>query len=211
MSHDLRQQRRRQERATRPVSPAKVSVAILVSIVAVVALFAAGIAAQQFSSGVPVAGEAAGTAPAVAPRNAATSPSPKKTGPAFGDPVRDGQFEFTVTRVDCSKTTVGLEHLKRTAVGRFCVISLTVRNFGDDSKYFVGQAQTAYDGSETAYDSDELAGLYANRGVEAFVQKLAPGEKVTGKLVFDVPKKTVLTTLELHDSPLSGGVRAPLR
>ncbi|BEL03918.1 hypothetical protein Q0Z83_021090 [Actinoplanes sichuanensis] len=207
MSHDLRQQRRRPVRASRSVSPVKVSVAILVSAVAVVALFAAGIAAQQFSGGLPVAGQAAGASAGPA----TPSPSPKKTGPAFGDPVRDGQFEFTVTRVDCSKSTVGLEHIKRTAEGRFCVISLTVRNIGDDSKYFVGQAQTAYDGSGTAYDSDELAGLYANRGVEAFVQKLAPAEKVTGKLVFDVPKNVALTTLELHDSPLSGGVLAPLR
>jgi hypothetical protein len=206
MSHDLRQQRR-PVRAAKRVSPVKVSVAILVSAVAVVVLFAAGIAAQQFSHGLPVAGTAAGSTAGPA----AASPSPKNTGPAFGDAIRDGQFEFTVTKVDCSRTTVGLEHIKRTAEGRFCIISLTVRNIGDDSKYFVGQAQTAYDRSGTAYETDELAGLYANRGVEAFVQKLGPGDKTTGKLVFDVPKKTDLTALELHDSPLSGGVRAPLR
>jgi hypothetical protein len=201
MSHDLRQQRR-PVRAARSVSPVKVSVAIVVSTVAVIVLFAAGIVAERFSRGLPAAGTTA----------AATGPPAKAvpTGPAPGDPVRDGQFEFTVTRMDCSRTTVGLDHIKRTAEGRFCIISLTVRNIGDDAKYFVGQAQKAYDASGTEYETDELAGLYANRGVEAFVQKLGPGEKTTGKLVFDVPKKTDLTTLELHDSPLSGGVRARL-
>jgi hypothetical protein len=202
MSHDLRQQRR-PVRAAKRVSPVKVSIAIVVSTVVVVVLFAAGIVAERFSRGLPAAGTTA----------AATTGPPAKVvpaGPALGDAVRDGQFEFTVTRMDCSRTTVGLDHIKRTAEGRFCIISLTVRNIGDDAKYFVGQAQTAYDGSGTGYETDELAGFYANRGVEAFVQKLGPGDKTTGKLVFDVPKKTDLTTLELHDSPLSGGVRAPL-
>ncbi|MEU8660148.1 DUF4352 domain-containing protein, partial [Actinoplanes philippinensis] len=159
MSHDLRQQRR-PVRAARSVSPVKVTVAVLVSAIAVIALFAAGIAAEQFSHGLPAAGTATTGPPAQAVRAA-------PSGPAPGEAVRDGKLEFTVTRMDCSKTTVGLEHLKRTAEGRFCVISLTVRNIGDGSKYFVGQAQTAYGTDGAAYDSDELAGLYANRGVEA--------------------------------------------
>ncbi|WP_433788800.1 DUF4352 domain-containing protein [Actinoplanes sp. CA-252034] len=203
MSHDLRQQRR-PVRAAKRVSPVKVTVAVLVSTIAVVALFAAGIAAEQFSHGLPAAGTPTPGPPAQPVR---AVPS----GPAFGEAVRDGKFEFTVTRVDCSRATVGLEHLKRSAEGRFCVISLTVRNIGESSKYFLGQAQTAYDTTGTAYDSDELAGLYANRGVEAFVQKLGPGEKASGRLVFDVPKGVELATLELHDSPLSDGVRAPLK
>jgi hypothetical protein len=201
MPYDLRQERR-PVRAARPVSPVKVTLAIVVSAVVLVVLFAAGIAAEQFSHGMPAAGSAAPVK--AAPAKAAP------TGPSFGEPVRDGRFEFTVTRVDCSRTTVGAERLQRTADGRFCVVSLTVRNIGDGSKYFLGRAQTAYDSTGAAYDSDELAGLYANGGVEAFLQKVDPGEKVSGKLVFDVPAKAELTALELHDSPLSGGVRAPL-
>jgi hypothetical protein len=42
------------------------------------------------------------------------------------------------------------------------------------------------------------------------VQRLTPGRKVTGRLVFDVPKTAKLTTLELHDSLLSGGVKVTL-
>jgi hypothetical protein len=200
MSYDLRQQRR-PVRAARRVSPVKVTLAVVISVAAVIALFMTGIIAERFSHGLP----AAGTSTAATPVKAVPA------GPAFGEAVRDGKFEFTVTRVDCSRTTVGLEHLKRTAEGKFCVIGLTVRNIGDGSKYFMGQAQTAYDTSGAGYDSDELAGLYANGGVEAFLQKLGPGEKVSGRLVFDVPKKAELASLELHDSPLSGGVRAPLR
>jgi hypothetical protein len=198
MSHDLRQQRR-PARTARRVSPVKATVAVVVPVAAVVALFAAGIAAEQFSHGLPDIATATAGKPVV------------KAGPDFGEAVRDGQFEFTVTRVDCSRATIALERLERTANGKLCVIGLTVRNIGDDPKYFVGRAQTAYDTAGAAYDSDELAGLYANRGVDAFLQKVGPGEKVSGKLVFDLPKKADPAGIELHDSPLSGGVKAPLR
>jgi Domain of unknown function (DUF4352) len=203
MSHDPRQQRR-PVRPARPVSPVKVSVAILVSVAVVVVLFAAGIAAEQFSRGLPVVTTAPTTPPAKVEAEAVAA------GPRPGQAVRDGKFEFVVGRVDCSRTTLGIEHLKRTAEGRFCVVSLSVRNIGDSSKLFVGPAQKAYDASGVEYGSDELAGIIANRGTEAFLEQLEPGEKVTGKLVFDVPEKTELTSLELHDSPLSGGVEAGL-
>ncbi|MFC4069024.1 DUF4352 domain-containing protein [Actinoplanes subglobosus] len=215
MSHDFRHQRRPVRKA-RSVSPVKVTVAVVVSVLAVIALFAAGIAAEQFSHGSPAA-----TTPATPKGKAAAAPPTGKTaaappaqavadGPRPGDAVRDGKFEFVVSRVDCSRSSLGIEHLKRSADGKFCVVSLTVRNIGDTSKFFVGPAQKAHDASGTAYSSDELAGIIANRGTEAFLEQLGPGEKVTGKLVFDVPKKTTLTVLELHDSPLSGGVEATL-
>ncbi|BCY07215.1 DUF4352 domain-containing protein [Actinoplanes sp. L3-i22] len=190
MSHDLRS-RRRPIRAARSVSPIKLTVALVGSGIAVIVLFAAGIAAEQYHSRRPVA---------------ATSPSVKATpaGPGLGDAVRDGKLVFVVSRVDCSRKTIGIEHFKRTAAGKFCVVSLSVRNAGDGAKYFVGKAQKAYAG-DTEYRSDELAGIYANRGTEAFLRKLDPGEKVSGKLVFDIPKAARLTRLELHDSLLSGG------
>jgi hypothetical protein len=193
MSHDLRQQRRPVRPGRRP-SAGKLLLAFLVAIAAVVALFATGIVAEQYRSGQPVA----------------ATPTTKAAGPAFGDAARDGRFEFVVARMDCSRTTIGVEHLKRTAAGRYCVVSLSVRNVGDGAKFFVGHAQKAYDASGAEYGSDELAGVYANRGTEAFLRRLEPGQKTAGKLVFDVPKATKLTTLELHDSLLSSGVRITL-
>ncbi|HWS32900.1 MAG TPA: DUF4352 domain-containing protein [Actinoplanes sp.] len=197
MAHDLRQ-RHRPIRAARRPSPIRMTVVVLLAAGAAILLFAAGLVAGQYRPGDPPAGTPATTSPATVAR------------PRAGKAVRDGRFEFTVTRTDCSRSTVGAEHLQRTAEGRFCVVSLTVRNIGDEDKYFVGRAQSAYDTAGTEYSSDELAGLYANRGIEAFVQQLAPGAKVTGKLVFDVPKGARLAALELHDSPLSGGVRVPI-
>ena len=47
---------------------------------------------------------------------------------------------------------------------------------------------------------------------ETKTDKAAPsaGNSAKGKLIFDVPKGTEFTGLELHDSPFSGGVEVGL-
>lgn len=178
--------------------------ALLLACGAVVVLFLAGVAAQRIGTEEPAAAGTVSSSPSKA------KPS-SKPPPRAGDAVRDGKFEFVVDRLDCSRTTVGLEYLKRTADGKYCVVSLSVRNIADGSQYFLGHAQKAFDAAGKSYGNDELAGVYANRDTQTFLQKLEPGERVTGKLVFDIPKRVRLTTLELHDSLLSGGVVIALR
>jgi hypothetical protein len=53
--------------------------------------------------------------------------------------------------------------------------------------------------------------MYVN-GNESSVlfNTINPGNAVTGKVVFDIPKGAKLTTLELHDSAFSGGVTVTL-
>ena len=70
--------------------------------------------------------------------------------------------------------------------------------------------QKVSDAAGTEFSNDELAGLLANRDTQTFLRKIGPGSKVSGKIVFDVPKGTRLTTMELHDSYLSGGVQVAL-
>ena len=201
MSYDPRS-RRRAEPGVRGGAPLKPLRAVLLACGAVAVLFAAGVAAERFGRT-----ETAATANTTKPAKttAAAKPSPR-----IGTAVRDGKFEFVVSRVDCSKTSIGVEHLKRTADGKFCVVSLSVRNIADEPQYFLGHAQKAVDATGTSYGSDQLAGIYANHDTQTFLRRLAPGERVAGKLVFDVPKPVKLTTLELHDSLLSGGVRVAL-
>ncbi|WP_240670107.1 DUF4352 domain-containing protein [Actinoplanes solisilvae] len=204
MTHDPQTQRQADPRPRRraPLNPL---LTVLLACGAVVVLFFAGVAAQQINSGeVPAA---AGTVSSPAPTTKRTTKPP----PGLGDAVRDGKFEFVVTKVDCSRTEVGLEHFERTADGKYCVVSLRVRNIAKESQYFLGHAQKAFDAAGKSYGSDEIAGVYANRDTQTFLQKLDPGERVTGKLVFDVPKAVKLTSLKLHDSLLSGGAVIDLR
>jgi hypothetical protein len=134
---------------------------------------------------------------------------PAKEVAGIGDKVRDGKFEFVVTGMDCSKTKVGNQYLNAKAQGKFCMISVTVTNIGDEAQLFTGSNQLAYAG-ETEFKNDSTAGLYANSDSQTFLEDVNPGNSVKGELIFDVPKKTTLTEIELHDSFLSGGVRVSL-
>jgi hypothetical protein len=152
---------------------------------------------------VPAAVEAGKTA---ATKPAAKAPA-KKAG--IGSKVRDGKFEFVVTGVDCSKTKVGDQYLNTTAQGRFCIVSVTVTNIGDEARTFTGGNQKAYAG-KTEFSNDGEAELYLNSDSQTFLEDVNPGNTVKGKLVFDVPKSTKLTEVELHDGVFSGGVRVAL-
>ena len=188
MSYDPQPQRR---------PPLKPWYAVLLGLGAIVVLLVVGTAAQRYTT----KESAAATAP---PAKSAKTP-PKS--PGLGAAVRDGKFEFVVSQVDCSHTTLGQEQFKRTAKGKFCVVSLSARNIGSGAQFFLSYAQKGLDAAGTEYGVDEIADLYVNQDTKTFVDRVTPGERVAGKIVFDIPKAATLTTLELHDSPLSGGVR----
>ena len=75
---------------------------------------------------------------------------------------------------------------------------------------FSDSDQKAYAADGTEYSSDTAAGLYANKDASTFLNEINPGNQITGVLVYDVPKKTKLVKLELHDSMFSGGVTVSL-
>ncbi|HYN92428.1 MAG TPA: DUF4352 domain-containing protein [Pilimelia sp.] len=149
----------------------------------------------------------------------ATGAAPKKeaapkppTGPGLGDPARDGKFEFVVHSVSCGKTRVGNEYLDEKAQGMFCqvAVTVTVRNIGAEAQTFSGSAQKAFDSQGTEFSNDTGAEMYANEGAPTFLKEINPGNSVKGTLIYDVPKGTRLTAVELHDSMFSGGVRVRL-
>ena len=180
----------------------------LAAVVALIILFLVGTVAGNPAQNKPAA--ATGTKTGQPKGNDHAHGAPAKA-PALGEAVRDGKFEFVVSEADCSNSQVGLEHLKRTATGKYCVVSLSVENIADRPQFFLGSAQKARDAAGATFHDDEIAGFYANRDTQTFLRKIDPGEKVVGKLVFDVPKATTLTTVELHDSFLSGGVQVTLK
>jgi hypothetical protein len=148
---------------------------------------------------------------AAAPKAVPTNPvATRDAGPGVGDPVRDGKFEFTVTKVDCSRSKVGNEYLNKKAQGKFCQISLTVKNIGDEAQTFDGSSQKAMDAKGTEFSNDGAAEMYANQDNSTFLNEINPGNQTKGKVIFDVPRSTTLTSLELHDSPFSGGVTVAL-
>jgi hypothetical protein len=130
---------------------------------------------------------------------------PAKTA-GLNQPVRDGKFEFTVTGVDCSQSTIGTDPIVDKANGVFCIASMTVKNVGDAAQTLDATSQFGYDAANLKYSSDTAAEIYLPDGGGALFNQLNPGTSVTGQIVYDVPAGTKLTKLELHDSMFSGGV-----
>ncbi|WP_430792045.1 DUF4352 domain-containing protein [Actinoplanes sp. G11-F43] len=159
------------------------------------------------------AGSAAGTDSAAA--ESAEKPAEKKKeaekAPGIGDAARDGKFQFTVTKVKCGVNKVGSDLLGAKAQGQFCLVDVTVKNIGKEAQTFLDSVQKAYDGKKVEYSVDSSAALYANDDQQVLFEEINPGNTVKGKLVFDIPKGTELTSLELHDSMFSGGVTVGLK
>jgi hypothetical protein len=128
-----------------------------------------------------------------------------------GEPARDGDFEFTVTALDCGRSVVGDGMFAGAAKGPFCLVTLVVKNVGARARPFDESSQRAYDEKGAQYFHDADAEFRANFGAHAWFQRIDPGGQVSGKLVFDVPSSSRLTAVELHDSPGSGGVRVSLK
>jgi hypothetical protein len=152
---------------------------------------------------------AAGGSAAAAPTGAAKTTGGGgggKANPKLNQPVRDGKFEFTVTKVQCGVTKVGDEYLNKAAQGQYCLITVNVKNIGNEARTFTGANQHAFGAGGVKYDNDGAAEIYANSQTQTFLEQINPGNGVTGVLVFDIPKDATITRFELHDSAFSGGV-----
>lgn len=129
----------------------------------------------------------------------------------FGKPITDGKFQFTVTGMKCGLETVGPDGFSEKAQGQFCVIDTQIKNVGKSAEVFNDSSQKAYDAKEVEYSVDTGAGIWANKEYSTFLEEINPGNTVKGKLVFDVPAGTKLTSVVLHESMFTAGVKIPLK
>lgn len=123
-----------------------------------------------------------------------------------GDPVRDGNFEFVVQKMQCGVSRIGSADFGADAQGQYCLVTMSVKNVKSDSQTFDSSNQLAFDTNGRKFDSDPDGDLYTDGGESAFLNDINPGNRVTGTVVFDVPRTAKITKLELHDSMFSGGV-----
>jgi hypothetical protein len=146
---------------------------------------------------------------------AIATPSATSAEPAaevgVGKAAKDGNFQFTVKKVQCGQSKIGTNpYLTKKAQGQFCTVTLTVKNIKTEPKMLSDSDQKAFVGA-ASYDADSEAGMYVNGNENSvLLNNINPGNAVTGKIVFDIPKGAKLTKLELHDSAFSGGVTVTL-
>jgi len=123
-------------------------------------------------------------------------------------PVRDGKFEFRVARFGCGPRVLGTGATAVRAQGKFCLLTMRVRNIGREPQNVDANAQYLYavGGSRNQVD----AGATLRAGSRLPLARVNPGNSVNGTLVYDVPTSFRPRAVELHDSPLSRGVRLSL-
>lgn len=194
---------------------------VLSAILAVIALVVVGQAVTGGSDPTPATTAASASAPAAQPESppadsqeaeSPTSEAPAREAPAearIGTAVRDGKFEFTVTKVKAGVATVGDNYLEQKAQGQYVLVNVTITNIGDEAQYFSDSEQKVKDAQGRQFSADTSAAIYI-KGNDVFLNEINPGNTVKGVLVYDMPKGAKPATIELHDSPFSGGVTVRL-
>lgn len=154
-----------------------------------------------------------GESPSSTGENSASSPQGTTAQTVkVGEAVRDGKFEFIVKGIECGKSSVGPDqYLTKAAQGQFCLLTLSVKNIGDQQQYFSQSDQKLLNTASQQYSPDSTATLYNSNNSDAFLAQINPGNSVEGVLVFDVPKDQTPTAAELHDSSFSSGARVQLQ
>ncbi|RSN09142.1 DUF4352 domain-containing protein [Nonomuraea sp. WAC 01424] len=141
----------------------------------------------------------------------APAEAPKKLkAPGIGDKVRDDELQFMVTNVE-RRSSVGNGMFAKTAQGEYVLIYVTVENVGNEGETFSSSSQKLYDTKGREFDTDGSTSALALKDSNSFLEKINPGNKVRGILLYDVPKGVKLDRIELHDSFLSGGATVSLR
>ena len=133
----------------------------------------------------------------------------------IGNSVRDGKFQFTITKVTYAKSVGDTAYgLGDTALGRYTILHVTVTNISGQSQTLDDIAQYLYDASGRKYDASTTADLSINSGSNGqnsvFLNDINPGNTVRGEIAFDMPAGVKAVRAELHDSVFSGGVTVSL-
>ena len=118
-------------------------------------------------------------------------------------PAEARTFEYAVGTLDCHPTGLGGAVPK----GRFCTLGITVHNVSDQPTRPGIAFASVYDTAGTAYLPDAVALVRA--GSHLF-NELAPGARITDRLIYDVPKTSTITSVELHESPAAPETRINL-
>ena len=142
-----------------------------------------------------------------------TATQEREDAPArMNTPVRDGKFEFVVTDVQSGLESVGDNpYFTEQAQGQFVIVTMTVENTSDAPKGFSPSDQKLFDAQGRSFEPSPTAQIALGGSDIAVWDNINPGNKVTVKVVYDMPKGAVPASIELHDSAFSGGEKVSLK
>jgi hypothetical protein len=128
----------------------------------------------------------------------------------IGTKVRDGSFEFVVTRVERpGKSLVGKVGETLTAQGEFVIIRVDVTNVGTEEQRLDCACQ--FLSNDKGQKFAPSSSILRTKEALKYVAWIQPGEKVkNASVLFDVAPGTEAVSIELHDTPSSKGVNVKL-
>lgn len=130
----------------------------------------------------------------------------------IGETVTSGSFEFTVKGIECGKTSVGDQFISEEAQGQYCMLDVTAKNVGDEAKYLNADSQYLYDDQDREFSADSMATTYVNPdSTTFFIEEINPGNGVSGKIAFDVPKDANIVSAKVGEGLFEGGVKVNLK
>lgn len=137
------------------------------------------------------------------------APATPTAAPA-GSAVRDGKFEFRVLGMERAAVAGDLSNqfMTEKAQGEFVILTMSVRNIGDEPQSYFGENQKLIDTSGREYGANSAAGMWMNSN--SATSDINPGNQIQVRVAFDVPPGTVPAELEVHDSMFSGGATVRL-
>lgn len=145
------------------------------------------------------------------PAPAAPAAPGEDAGAKIGTKVRDGKFEFVVTKVEnAGKSLPSVFDTTEKAQGEFILVTVDVSNIGDEPQTLDTNSQVLFNTKGQKYEPSSAL-LTIKDADKFFLTNINPGNTVTGApLLFDVPVGTKIGSIELHDSPFSDGVKVAL-
>jgi len=130
---------------------------------------------------------------------------------SLGQSVRDGRFAFTVTSsARFSKTITSRNGTTEKAQGVFVIVRADVTNIGYEPAILTATDQFLISDKGQRFATSPAISALA--GAETiFLEDINPGHTVNGApMLFDVPAGVMITSIELHDSVSSTGVKVKL-
>lgn len=187
-------------------------IGLIILVFILIAVFSSGNDANKTTSYIE-----AGKGEPTSSASTQTSNNTKKEAvlPKIGEAARDGKFEFTAKSIECGKSSVGTNpYLTKTAQGQYCLLTVSVKNIGNEPQTLSSSNQYLYNSAKQKYSADDTATMYispSDNASSSLYNEINPGNTVEGIIAFDLPKDQSPVQAEFHDSAFSGGVKVSLQ
>ena len=104
-----------------------------------------------------------------------------------GEKATDDDYQFTVTKIRCGVKRVGSSYYGEKAQGEFCLVSMRIKNVGDEPINYSEENQALIDTRGREYSPDDEAWIHLDGS--APWGEINPGNTQKAVIAFDIPKK----------------------